>query len=37
MKKLFSLLAVALMVVSLGGCMDDPDMGNPKPQGYGSK
>ncbi|MBD9358566.1 hypothetical protein [Methylomonas albis] len=36
MKKVFSLLAMALMIVNLAGCMDDPDGGNPKPKGYGS-
>ena len=25
MKKIFALLAVALVVVGLSGCMDDPD------------
>lgn len=36
MKKVFSVLAMALMIVSLSGCMDDPDQGNPKPKGYGT-
>ena len=36
MKKVFSVLAMALMIVSLSGCMDDPDGGNPKPKGYGT-
>ncbi len=36
MKKMFSLLAMALMLVSLSGCMDDPDGGNPKPKNYGT-
>ncbi len=36
MKKVFSVLAMALMVFSLAGCMDDPDGGNPKPKGYGT-
>ena len=36
MKKVFSLLAMALMVASLSGCMDDPDQGNPKPKGFGT-
>jgi hypothetical protein len=36
MKKVFSILAMALMIVSLAGCMDDPDQGNPKPAGYGT-
>ena len=25
MKKIFALLALALMIVGLSGCMDDPD------------
>ncbi len=36
MKKVFSVLAMALMIVSLSGCMDDPDQGNPKPKNYGT-
>ena len=36
MKKVFSVLAMALMIVSLSGCMDDPDQGNPRPKGYGT-
>ncbi len=36
MKKVLSLLAMTLMVVSLAGCMDDPDLGNKKPANYGS-
>ena len=36
MKKVFSVLAMALMIVSLSGCMDDPDVGNPKPKNYGT-
>ncbi|MDD2738198.1 MAG: hypothetical protein PHR94_04645 [Methylomonas lenta] len=36
MKKVFSILAMALMIVSLAGCVDDPDQGNPKPKGYGT-
>jgi hypothetical protein len=36
MKKVFSVLAMVMMIVSLSGCMDDPDGGNPKPKGYGS-
>jgi hypothetical protein len=36
MKKILSLLAMAMMIVSLSGCMDDPDGGNPKPKGYGT-
>ncbi len=36
MKKVFSVLAMALMIVSLSGCMDNPDAGNPKPKGFGT-
>lgn len=36
MRKLISFFAMALMIVSLSGCMDDPDQGNPKPKGFGS-
>lgn len=36
MKKVFSILAMALMVFSLAGCMDDPDQGNPRPKNYGT-
>lgn len=36
MKKVLSLLAMTLMIVSLTGCMDDPDLGNKKPANYGS-
>jgi hypothetical protein len=36
MKKVLSLLAMAAMVVSLAGCMDDPDTGNKKPANYGA-
>lgn len=36
MKKVLSVLAMALMLVSLSGCMDDPNQGNPKPAGYGT-
>lgn len=36
MKKVLSLLAMALMIVSLSGCMDDPDQGNKKPANYGA-
>ncbi len=35
MKKVLSILAV-MMVVSLTGCMDSPDIGNKKPANYGS-
>lgn len=37
MKKVFSVLAMALMIVGLSGCMDNPDQGNPKPKNYGSE
>lgn len=36
MKKVFSVLALLVMVSSLTGCMDDPDIGNKKPANYGS-
>jgi hypothetical protein len=36
MRKFFSFLAMALMIVSLSGCMDDPNQGNPRPKGYGT-
>lgn len=36
MKKIFSVLAVALMFLSLSACMDNPDGGNKKPANYGS-
>ncbi len=36
MKKVLSILAMALMIVGLSGCMDDQNMGNPKPKGYGT-
>ncbi|MCQ8179569.1 hypothetical protein NP603_00485 [Methylomonas sp. SURF-1] len=36
MKKVFSVLAMVMVMVSLAGCMDDPDQGNPKPKGFGS-
>ncbi len=36
MKKVFSVLAAAMMIVSLSGCMDDPDQGNKKPANYGA-
>jgi outer membrane lipoprotein SlyB len=35
MKKVLSILAV-MVVVSLTGCMDSPDIGNKKPANYGS-
>lgn len=35
MKKFLSLLAMAMMIVSLTGCMDSPDLGNKKPANYG--
>ncbi|MGZ4958583.1 MAG: hypothetical protein ACXV7J_04975 [Methylomonas sp.] len=36
MKKVLSVLAMALMIVSLTGCMDDPNQGNPRPKGFGT-
>lgn len=36
MKKVFSVLAMVLMMVSLSGCMDSPDQGNKKPANYGA-
>lgn len=36
MRKLFSLFAMAFIIVSLSGCMDDPNQGNPKPKNYGT-
>ncbi|MDD4914241.1 MAG: hypothetical protein PHW13_04280 [Methylococcales bacterium] len=36
MKKVFSVLAMIVMVASLSGCMDNPDGGNKKPVNYGS-
>ena len=36
MKKVLSILAISLMVIGLSGCMDDQNMGNPKPAGYGT-
>jgi len=36
MKKVFSALAMILMILSLSGCMDNPDGGNKKPANYGS-
>jgi hypothetical protein len=36
MKKVFSVLALVAMMVSLSACMDDPDTGNKKPANYGS-
>ena len=36
MKKVFSILAMMMVVVSLTGCMDSPDIGNKKPANYGS-
>ena len=35
MKKVLSILAM-MLVVSLTGCMDSPDIGNKKPANYGS-
>lgn len=37
MKKVLSLLAMALMIVGLSGCMDSPDAGNKKPSNFGSE
>jgi predicted small lipoprotein YifL len=36
MKKVLSLLAMSMMIVTLSGCMDSPDIGNKKPANYGS-
>ena len=36
MKKVFSMLAMVVMMVTLTACMDDPDGGNKKPTNYGS-
>jgi predicted small lipoprotein YifL len=36
MKKVFSVLAILLMITSLSACMDNPDGGNKKPTNYGS-
>jgi len=36
MKKIFSVLATVLIVMSLTACMDNPDGGNKKPANYGS-
>ncbi len=36
MKKVFSVLAMVMVIASLSGCMDDPDIGNKKPSNYGS-
>jgi predicted small lipoprotein YifL len=36
MKKVLSALALLAVVVSLAGCMDNPDSGNKKPNNYGS-
>jgi len=36
MKKVLSVLAMMMVVVSLTGCMDDPDGGNKKPANYGA-
>jgi len=36
MKKVLSLLAMSMMIVTLSGCMDSPDLGNKKPANYGS-
>ena len=36
MKKVLSLLALSLMIIGLSGCMDDQNMGNPRPKNYGT-
>ena len=36
MRKFFSFLAMTLVIVGLSGCMDDQNMGNPKPKDYGT-
>lgn len=36
MKKVFSVLAMIVMVTGLSGCMDNPDGGNKKPANYGA-
>jgi hypothetical protein len=36
MRKVLSILAMTLMIVGLSGCLDDQNMGNPKPKGYGT-
>ena len=36
MKKVFSVLTMIFVLVSLSACMDDPNMGNHKPKNYGS-
>jgi hypothetical protein len=36
MKKVFSVVAMIVMVASLSGCMDNPDGGNKKPANYGA-
>lgn len=36
MKKFVSFLVMSLMIVGLSACMDDQNMGNPKPKGYGT-
>lgn len=36
MKKVLSVFALLAVVASLTACMDDPNMGNKKPQNYGS-
>jgi len=35
MKKVFSVLTMVLMIVSLSGFMDNPDGGNKKPVNFG--
>lgn len=36
MKKVLSVLALLTVVASLTACMDDPNMGNKKPNNYGA-
>jgi predicted small lipoprotein YifL len=36
MKKVFSVLTMIFVLVSLSACMDDPNMGNKKPKNFGS-
>jgi hypothetical protein len=36
MKQVFSILTMVMLLVTLSGCMDDPNMGNHKPKNYGT-
>jgi predicted small lipoprotein YifL len=36
MKKVFSVLTMIFVLVSLNACMDNPDGGNKKPKNYGA-